>query len=364
MTLPREDVRRAAGRAVMCGFEGTSVGPELKEILREVRPAGVVLFARNVESPLQVSELGAEIKSLRADDPILLAVDQEGGRVARIREPATEWPAMRTLGAIDDADLARRVGAALGAELRAMNFDVDFAPVLDVDTNPHNSVIGDRSFARESDRVATLGCAFMEGLHNAGVAACGKHFPGHGDTDVDSHKALPRITHDLSRLREIEWPPFRRAIEAGLGAVMTAHVVVEALDEERPATLSRAALSPLRHELGFRGVIISDDLEMRAVADGYTVDQMVRYGLQAGVDVFLACHDPEVILGVYRAVVQSAERRDLDHDDLRALEKRVLTWSRRFYAPAVDVKRVADVVGCSEHAVIAEDVRSRASALV
>ncbi len=356
----RQDIRRAAGRLIICGFAGRSVTAELKEILREVQPAGLILFARNVESPEQVAELNRELKLLRQDEPLLMCVDQEGGRVARIAAPATVWPPMRRLGQSRDADLAQRVGAALARELRAMSFDVDFAPVLDVDSNAANPVIGDRSFAADSATVAKLGAAFVRGMQGAGVAACGKHFPGHGDTDVDSHVGLPRISHPLSRLREVEWPPFRAAIAAGLGAVMTAHVVVEQLDEERPATLSAAALAPLRRELGFAGVIVSDDLEMKAVADHYRVDAMAALGLNAGVDVFLVCHAPDQILALYRAIVQAAESARISHDTLLAAEKRLVAWRRTFYAPPTPVRRVRDVVGCGEHQRLVEEIAARA----
>ena len=262
----REEIRRAAGRAIVCGFEGSAVDAELRELLREVRPAGLIFFARNIESPEQLLELSRELKALRPDEPLLLSVDQEGGRVARMKSPATEWPALRELGASDDPALAERLGRALALELRAVGIDVDFAPVLDVDTNPDNPVIGDRAFGSRPEEVGRLGAAFVRGMQGAGVGACGKHFPGHGDTAIDSHLDLPSVEHDLERLRRVEWPPFAAAIEAGVDAIMTAHVLVPALDAEHPGTLSPEVLGRLRDELGFQGVIVSDDIEMKAVA--------------------------------------------------------------------------------------------------
>jgi beta-N-acetylhexosaminidase len=362
MIATRQDIRRAAGHLLICGFHGTSITAELREILREARPAGLVLFDRNVESPQQVAELCTELKTVRAADPLLLAVDQEGGRVARIGEPATSWPPLRDLGRTGEVTLAERMGAALGTELRAMNLDVDFAPVLDVDTNPQNPVIGDRALASDTECVARLGAALVRGLHAGGVAACGKHFPGHGDTELDSHQVLPRIAHDLERLRRVEWPPFVRAIEAGVGALMTAHVVVEALDDEVPATLSPAALLPLREELGFAGVIISDDLEMRAVADRFTPEQMAVRALGAGVDILLACHEPEVIFGIYRGIVVGAEREEITTDNLLAAESRVLAWRRRFYAPPQPHDAVRQQIGRAEHRELAQRIRELAAA--
>jgi beta-N-acetylhexosaminidase len=347
-TLTREDVRRCAGQAIICGFEGTKVTAELREIVREVQPLGLILFARNIESPEQLAELCAELKSLRKDQPMLLSVDQEGGRVARIRAPATEWPAMRMLGRIDDPKLTERVGRALARELRAMGFDVDFAPVLDVDTNPKNPVIGDRSFGSDAKVVARHGVALIRGLQGGGVAACGKHFPGHGDTEVDSHTALPYVGHELGRLREVEWPPFREAARAGLSSVMTAHVVVETLDE-LPATLSKRALAPLREELGFRGVIISDDLEMKAVASHYPMSDLATLGMNAGCDIFLACQKPEVILSLYRSLVHAAEEQKITHETLDAASKRAVAWRRAYYKAPVKWEKAKHDVGCAEH---------------
>ena len=364
MYATRQEIRRAAGHSIICGFAAKSLDAELKEILREVGPLGLILFARNVESPAQVAELGRELKLHKPDAKLLLTVDQEGGRVQRIRKPATEWPAMRLLGKVDDLVLTEKVGAALGRELRAMNFDVDFAPVLDVDTNSKNPVIGDRSFAPNPQQVAAHGIALTTGLQKVGVAACGKHFPGHGDTDLDSHKALPKVSHELSRLREVEWVPFAATIKAGLSSIMTAHVVVEALDPDHPATLSRKALSPLREDMKFEGVVVSDDLEMKAVADHYRVEQMAVMGSGAGVDVFLACNKPEVIVGLHRALVLAAEKREIRHDDLLAAETRATTWRDRFYASPVAPSQVKTIVGCGSHLTLAQEIEERAAQLV
>ena len=359
-TSTREDLRRAAGRTLICGFASHQVDAELRELLREIRPAGLILFTRNFESPEQLRELCAELKSLRADEPLLLSIDQEGGRVARVRAPATEWPPLRELGAGDDPELARRLGAALARELRALGIDVDFAPVLDVDTNPENPVIGDRSFGREPERVARLGAAFITGMQDAGVGACGKHFPGHGDTDLDSHLALPSVQHDLERLRAVEWPPFEAAIRAGVGAIMTAHVLVPALDEEHPGTLSPGVLAPLREELGFTGVIVSDDVEMRAVADHYSAAELAVRGLGAGVDCFLACERAEVALDLYRGIVVGMEREEIREDRLLDAERRVLAWRERWARPVPEPAALREL-GTEAHLELAREISERAS---
>ncbi|OGQ85296.1 MAG: hypothetical protein A2289_10840 [Deltaproteobacteria bacterium RIFOXYA12_FULL_58_15] len=360
MRATREDVRRAAGRHIICGFDGTELTPELNEILREVNPAGLILFARNVEAPEQVNELCRELKTIRAGDPLLICVDQEGGRVARIRAPATEWPTMREVGRCNDPKLTERLGSAMATELRAMGIDLNLAPVLDVDTNPDNPVIGDRSFSREPETVAELGCALARGLEGAGVGSCGKHFPGHGDTDLDSHFALPHVGHSPDRLRNTEWIPFRRAIDSGMGAVMTAHVVVEALDPTRPATLSRPALSPLRDQLGFRGVIVSDDIEMQALADHFTSEEIAVFGVNAGIDVFLAYQQPEAILNLYRSLVVACEQEIIDHADLLDGETRLIKWRQQFCRVPGPWAKVGHLVGHHEHRRLITEIHQRA----
>lgn len=358
--MTREDIRAAAGRMIICGFEGTSVTAELREILREVQPLGLILFARNIESPEHITEFVRELKSLRKDQPLQVSVDQEGGRVQRIKAPATVWPAMRKLGAIDDADLTFKVGRALGKELRAMNFDIDYAPVLDVDTNPKNPVIGDRSFGDSAKAVAKHAVAFLKGLNAAGVGGCGKHFPGHGDTDTDSHLELPKVDHEMGRLRDTEWPPFKAAIDAGLDSIMTAHVIVSALDETVPATFSKKALDTLRQELRFSGVIISDDIEMKAVADHHSPTEMAERGLAAGIDVFLSCKRYEPTLELFRGIVQQVETGKFPQRELMATDKRNVAWRNRWYQAPVAYDR--HKVETTEHQDLAALVDARYNA--
>ncbi len=290
------------------GFHGTEPSPEVIELIRR-GVHGVILFARNVADAEQVAELVAALKRA-AGRPLLVSVDQEGGRVARLRAPQgfTELPPMRALGGAGDPELARAVGALLGRELRAVGIDQDYAPVVDVDTNPANPVIGDRSLGRDPERVGRLGAALAQGLQSEGVAACAKHFPGHGDTSQDSHKALPRLPHPLARLEAVELPPFAALARAGVAAVMTAHVVFEALDARRPATLSRPVLQLLRERCGFGGCVVTDDLEMTAVAQHFALEESVPAAVGAGCDALLVCHHAEVqhrAIDLLRAAVES-----------------------------------------------------------
>ena len=226
----------------------------------------------------------------------------------RVRAPWTIWPAMARVAARGDEALTEAIGRALGEELTALGFNVDYAPVLDVHTNPMNEVIGDRAFGTEPAAAARHALAFWRGLEAAGVRGCGKHFPGHGDTIADSHHELPRVDHDEARLRAVELAPFRAAAAAGVPMMMTAHVVYPAVDA-RPATMSSRWLTGvLRGELGYRGVIVSDDLDMKAVADRYPVEETVLESLMAGADAFLACRDPEVQRRAEAALERAAAR--------------------------------------------------------
>ena len=249
------------GQLLFVGFEGTEVPRDLAALLAQGRVGGVVLFSRNIESPAQLRELVDALHHAAPPElPPLLAIDQEGGRVQRLRAPWTEWPPMRQLGDRDEPEATRAFAQALALELAELRIHLDFAPVVDVDTNPKNPVIGDRSFGREPARVIRHARAVIEALQAGGVAACAKHFPGHGDTDLDSHLRLPRVRHDLHRLREVELAPFAAAVAAGVASIMTAHVVFEAVDPRRPATLSPDVMALLREELGYDGVVLSDDL--------------------------------------------------------------------------------------------------------
>jgi len=348
------DLEAAAATLLMVGFHGTLSGSEIERLI-ERGVGGAILFSRNVGSPHAVLELTRQLKR-RAARPLLVAVDQEGGTVTRLRDGFTPLPAFRALGQNGDPDLARSYGRVVGRELKAVGIDLDFAPVLDVDTNPNNPVIGRRSLGADPERVATLGIAFAAGLGDAGVAACGKHFPGHGDTESDSHLVLPRLPHAMERLERVELVPFAAAARAGIPAIMTAHVVFEALDATRPATMSAAVVGGLlRGRLGYTGTVVSDDLEMKAVADQFTIEEVMVEGLEAGVDLFLVCHTADLAHRAIDAVVAAVRRGVLSEKRVLEASGRVMELARRFAAaPAGD--DALSLVGSSEHRAVAERV--------
>jgi len=322
-------MRELAGQVLCAGFEGTQAPSELLDALRADALAGVVLFKRNLPDARHALAL---CRTLAEDASPLIAVDQEGGRVARLRAPVLELPPMRALASLGDPELTERCGALLGAQLRALGFTMDFAPVLDVDTNPDNPVIGDRSFGRTPDVVTTHALAFSRGLGGAGILACGKHFPGHGDTDLDSHLALPRLSHDRERLDRVELAPFRAA--TALPAWMSAHVIFEALDDARPATLSPVVIRELlRGELGYDGVVISDDLEMNAIADGWGVVAGAVAAIDAGCDLLLICSRLDLVWEARDAIAAKAEAEPAFRARLEDATARVRTLRRHRPAP-------------------------------
>jgi beta-N-acetylhexosaminidase len=334
------------------GFHGTAPSPEVLGLIRR-GVHGVVLFGRNVEDAEQVAALVAALKRA-AGRPLLVAIDQEGGRVARLRAPQgfTELPPMRALGEAGDASLAREVGALLGRELRAVGIDQDYAPVVDVDTNPANPVIGDRSLSRDPVRVARLGAALAEGLQSAGVAACAKHFPGHGDTSQDSHRDLPRLPHAPARLEEVELLPFRALARAGVASMMTAHVVFEAIDRERPATLAPAVMRLLRERVGFDGCCVSDDLEMRAIAEHFPLEEAAPGALAAGVDALLVCHHADVQHRAIDLARRAVEDGRVGRERLGEAKARVARLLA-FAGPAPDPRRAREALRTAANLAVA-----------
>jgi beta-N-acetylhexosaminidase len=358
------EIRRHAGQMAILGFAGYEITADLRAIAREFDLGGVILFARNVAEPAQVLEVARQARELAGELPLWISVDQEGGRVARLRDPFTVWPPMMTLGRapLDRAEtLARRFARALAAELQAVGINLDFAPVLDIHTNPKNPVIGDRALGEQADRVARLGRAIIETLQEAGLAACGKHFPGHGDTVADSHHELPVVEHPPDRIRRVELEPFRAAIDAGVASIMTAHVVLPSFDEDLPATLSaRIVDALLKRELGYGGLVLSDDLEMRAISGRWPPGESAARAIAAGCDAFLVCGpDPEPHAAAIEGVIRAVESEELPVarvEDALSRHRRVKERFLPPQPPRLDPARLRDLLGRGEHRAVADEM--------
>jgi beta-N-acetylhexosaminidase len=346
----------------MIGFEGTSVSAELAEFIREHRPGGVILFARNLEQTAQIVDLTNALQRLSPEAPLLVAVDQEGGRVSRLPAGFTVFPACAELGHCDTPELVYRAAAVTAAELRAVGINMNMAPVLDVDTNPRNPIIGDRAFGADPDRVCELGQAALAGLQDHRVIACGKHFPGHGDTSADSHLELPTVAAPVERLEQTELRPFRHAIRHGLASIMSAHVMYPALDPAFPATLSSTILTGLlRERLGFAGVVVTDDLEMRAILDHYGIEEAAVRALQAGADLLLICKDLGRVRLAMTAMQQAVERGSVSQERLHASIRRIAALKAEYlqpYTPA-DLHTAAQIVGSRSHQALLASIQSR-----
>ncbi len=350
----------------MLGFDGFRVPPELRSLAREFDLGGIVLFKRNVESPEQVAELAFESSRLCESMPAWVAVDQEGGRVARLRRPFTEWPAMASLGRAGDEALAAKFARAMARELASVGITFDFAPVLDVLTNAANPAIGDRALAEDAGLVARLGAVIVDAMQGEGLAACGKHFPGHGDASVDSHHDLPVLDLPPDRFEAVDWVPFRAAIARSVAGVMVAHVLVPAFDDQEPASLSRAIVTGLlRERLGFDNLILTDDLSMKGCSARYALPAAAVKAIAAGHDSALLCephHDAQA--AALEALVHAFEDGTLPFAQVEASVARHARLKARYAAALARAGRPSaawrEVVGCEAHQALSLEMRQYA----
>ena len=358
------DIRRHVGQLAIVGFDGHTVPEDVRILAREFDLGGVIFFARNVADPEQVADLSRESQELAGEIPLWISVDQEGGRVARLKRPFTEWPPMAALGRVGagDEQLAERFARALATELHAVGISLDYTPVLDVHTNPKNPVIGDRSLAERADDVARLGSAIIRTLQGAGIAACGKHFPGHGDTSVDSHFEMPLLEHPPDRLEAVELVPFKAAIAANVASIMTAHILIPSLDEEFPGTLSPAIVDGLlKKKLGYQGLVLSDDLEMKAISGRYGHSEATVQAIAAGCDAVLMCAPaPAQQMAALEAIVYAVEKGRIPLKRIEDAMARHLRVKERFLAPPrprpATGAALRAILGSDEHQAVAAEM--------
>ncbi|MBD0422354.1 glycoside hydrolase family 3 protein [Streptomyces sp. TRM S81-3] len=325
-----DTLTRDALTVLQPGFTGTTAPDWLLRRLGEGL-ASVGLFGRNIASPAQLAALTAQLRAERED--VLVAIDEEGGDVTRLEvRTGSSFPGNHALGAVDDVELTREVAAELGRRLAACGVNFNWAPSADVNSNPDNPVIGVRSFGADTALAARHTAAYVTGLQSAGVAACTKHFPGHGDTAVDSHHAMPRIDVDATVLAERELAPFRAAIAAGTRAVMSAHILVPALDPDRPATLSRRILTDLlRGELGYEGLIVTDGMEMQAIAGTYGIERGSVLAIAAGADAICVgggLADDDIVRRLRDALVEAVHTGELPEERLADAAERIRALAR------------------------------------
>ncbi len=358
---------------VVVDFTGIEPTPEVQQLIEGEGIGGIILFAKNIASPRQVARLTNTLQTIAAHasrPPLLISIDQEGGPVTRIGDPVTVFPSAMAIGATGSAAFAEQAGTVTARELRSMGVNVNHAPVLDVNTNPQNPVIGVRAFGDDPEVVAELGIAYLRGLQGQGVLATAKHFPGHGDTNVDSHVDLPSVTHDWMRLMETELLPFRLAIAAGCDGIMSAHIDVAAIDPSGvPATMSGLAIDGvLRGQLGFRGLVFTDSMRMQAIARYHSAGYATLAAVQAGADMILACGEIAQQREMITALRRAVERGTITSGRLKTSWARLTSMRQKYrildHPVLVNEDTVEQVVGIPEHRATAQRIADAAVTVV
>ena len=362
-------VRELSASLVTFGFDGSSrEAPDHARRMIERGCVSAILFGRNVDSPDQVKSLCTSLKeeAQARGRKLLVMTDQEGGRVARLRgsQNFTEIPSARRIASCDESVAAiTRIAKVIAAELKAVKIDMDLAPVLDVDSNPRNPVIGDRSYSSSARKVGELGKAFISAMQAEGVATCAKHFPGHGDTHQDSHEVLPTIAHGLDRLEAVEIAPFREAVSAGVPSILVGHLLVPSLQSAEdaelgiPASMSATIAGFVRDALGFRGVLLVDDMEMGAVTANFTVGEAIVRALKGGVDLFLVCHSEAVQAEAIEAIAAAVERGEVPRARLEEAAERVRRLVNQYASGAYDTS--IRLVGSPAHREIVKSILAK-----
>ena len=322
-------VKQMLGQKLIFGFHGTALSEEFKSLVREYKIGNVILFLRNVESAAQVRHLCGEIQTLIREEtgyPAFIVIDQEGGIVSRLPDDGVTTPNAMTVAATASPENARIAAEITSRQLRGLGANFNMAPVLDVNTNASNPVIGVRSFGDDPREVARYGEAAVRAYNNAGMLCCGKHFPGHGDTAVDSHLGLPVIEKSIEELEQAELIPFRRCIEAGIPAIMSSHILFPQIEKNQvPSTMSRAVITDLlKKKLGFKGLIFTDCMEMQAIQQSFGTSNGVVAAFKAGVDLAELSSRIELMRETAKAVNEAAERSEFDMEEIRESVEKIL----------------------------------------
>jgi beta-N-acetylhexosaminidase len=355
------DLREKIGQMFMIGVQGGTLNRDERLIIEECGFGGFILFAHNCREPKQILWLCRALWETGTEFPPFIAIDQEGGRVHRLPKPFSHFPSAGRVGEKGNPYLASRTGRAAAAELSLVGINLNFAPVLDVDSNPENPIIGDRAFGGAPEQVIRFAWPYAEGLRDGGVIPCGKHFPGHGATDEDSHLALPIVEKSLAELKAVELPPFVHACRQGIETLMTAHVLYRALDQEFPGTLSERIVSGLlRHDLGYDGVVFSDDMGMKAIGANYGEEEATGLAVRAGIDVLLFCHELSRAMRVYEFLCAEAERDPAVRARVEESYRRITQLkNRRLRAfTGGDETEIAKRLALLDHRRIVEEIQS------
>ncbi|MFB9279964.1 beta-N-acetylhexosaminidase [Cohnella cellulosilytica] len=333
LLLAKMTLEEKVGQVIVAGIEGTRIDDKMKKLIAEQHVGGLIWYKNNFSDLKGSVQLVNELK--RANDgnplPLFMSVDQEGGKVSRLPKDFTAMPDAVKVGRTGKPELAEEMGALLSNELRLMGFNMNFAPVLDVNSNPANPVIGTRAFGRDAESVATMGVAAMQGLQHGGTIAVVKHFPGHGDTSVDSHLELPSVGKTIAELEKLEWIPFRAAIQEGTDAVMIAHILFPKIDPDSPSSLSKTVITDLlRDRLGYAGVVITDDMTMGAIARNYGIEDASLQSFLAGSDLLLVAHGYDTARKVYDRLLEAVNSGALPESRLDESLRRIIALKLKY----------------------------------
>ncbi|MGL4773594.1 MAG: glycoside hydrolase family 3 protein, partial [Clostridium sp.] len=330
-------LKEKVGQMMFVGVDGTKVDYKTMDAFEDLNAGGVILYGwRNfyggdIEKNVNYVNDLKKGNSQNTKIPLFVGFDEEGGIFSHLPQEMPKIPSKAEVGNFNDSSLANEFGIGTGKKLKSLGINVDFGTVLDVNTNPNNPIIGFRSFGATPEKVTEFGMKEIEGIKSQGVIPTVKHFPGHGDTAVDSHVGLPSLPHDMERLKKVELAPFQEAINQGVDMLMTAHIMLPALDEEYPATMSKKILTDLlRKDMGYKGVIITDDLEMQAIKNNWGLGEAAVNCVNAGVDILLVCHTPDSQREVFNAVLQAVQDGKISEERIDESVERILTLKGKY----------------------------------
>ncbi|AQM60895.1 beta-N-acetylhexosaminidase [Clostridium baratii] len=318
-TISNMSLDEKIGQLVVSGFYGTTLDENILKLIKEDKISGVILFNRNVKDSSTLLSLNNSLKESNKNNklPLFISVDEEGGLVTRMPKDIKRLPTNKYIGSLNNKDLSYKVGEILGEKLSYFGFNMNFAPVLDINSNPNNPVIGDRSFGNNKDTVAILGTSTMKGIQSKNIISVVKHFPGHGDTSVDSHVNLPVVNYDINRLNSFEFVPFKTAIQNGTDAVMVGHILLPKIDSKYPSSMSYEIVTNiLRKDLGFNGLVVSDDMTMGAITENYSIEEASIKAINAGVDLLLVCQKYENTENVLKALKEAVLNETISKERL------------------------------------------------
>lgn len=331
--IDRMTIDEKIGQMVIAGFDGVEASENVKNLVEKYKIGGLILFKKNIKTPSQLLSLINSIKLLNQNNefPLFFSVDEEGGSLTRMPDELKKFPTNKKVGLINNEDFSYDIGSTIAQEIKYFGFNLNFAPVLDINSNPKNPVIGIRSFGSDKNLVSKLGVATMKGIQSENIIPVVKHFPGHGDTSVDSHLALPVVDHDLERLKNFELVPFENAIENDADAVMIAHILLKKIDPDHPSSLSKAVITDLlRYDLRFDGVVITDDMTMDAILKNYNLGDAAVASVNAGTDIVLVCHGYERQLEVLNSLKKAVENGKLTEDRIDESLYRILKLKQKY----------------------------------